>query len=146
LIIGSACENNELFQAVIKGASDDELKRIAAFYDYLEIQPLGNNAFMIESEREPINSMEDIKNINRKIVQLGERVFGITEGTKDERINSTIAATKAFFKSLNLATEFEELSIGSDVLDEIVRRFKQRGTLLGENSNIDYAVVEKILK
>ena len=81
-----------------------------------------------------------------KIVQLGERVFGITEGTKDERINSTIAATKAFFKSLNLATEFEELSIGNDVLDEIVRRFKQRGTLLGENSNIDYAVVEKILK
>lgn len=81
-----------------------------------------------------------------KIVQLGERVFGITAGTKDERINSTIAATKAFFKSLNLATEFEELSIGSDVLDEIVRRFKQRGTLLGENSNIDYAVVEKILK
>ena len=81
-----------------------------------------------------------------KIVQFGERVFGIVEGTKDERIDNTIAATKAFFKSLNLATEFEELSIGSDVLDEIVRRFKQRGTLLGENSNIDYAVVEKILK
>ena len=81
-----------------------------------------------------------------KIVQLGERVFGITEGTKDERINSTIAATKAFFKSLNLATEFEELNIGNDVLNEIVRRFKQRGTVLGENSNIDYAVVEKILK
>jgi NADP-dependent alcohol dehydrogenase len=81
-----------------------------------------------------------------KIVQFGERVFGIAEGTKDERIDNTIAATKAFFKSLNLATEFEELSIGSDVLDEIVRRFKQRGTLLGENSNIDFAVVEKILK
>lgn len=81
-----------------------------------------------------------------KIVQFGERVFGIAEGSKDERIDSTIAATKAFFKSLNLATEFEELSIGNDVLDEIVRRFKQRGTLLGENSNIDYSVVEKILK
>ena len=81
-----------------------------------------------------------------KIVQFGERVFGIAEGTKEERIDSTIAATKAFFKSLNLATEFEELSIGSDVLDEIVRRFKQRGTLLGENCNIDFAVVEKILK
>lgn len=81
-----------------------------------------------------------------KIVQFGERVFGIVEGTKDERIDSTIAATKAFFKSLNLATEFEELSIGSDVLNEIVRRLKQRGTLLGENSNIDFAVVEKILK
>lgn len=81
-----------------------------------------------------------------KIVQFGERVFGIVEGSKEERIDRTIAATKAFFKSLNLATEFEELSIGSDVLDEIVRRFKQRGTLLGENSNIDYAVVEKILK
>ena len=81
-----------------------------------------------------------------KIVQFGERVFGIVEGSKEERIDSTIAATKAFFKSLNLATEFEELSIGSDVLDEIVRRFKQRGTLLGENSNIDFAIVEKILK
>ena len=81
-----------------------------------------------------------------KIIQFGERVFGIVEGSKEERIDSTIAATKAFFKSLNLATEFEELSIGSDVLDEIVRRFKQRGTLLGENSNIDYTVVEKILK
>jgi NADP-dependent alcohol dehydrogenase len=81
-----------------------------------------------------------------KIVQLGERVFGITAGSQEERIDSTIAATKAFFKLLNLATEFEELSIGSDVLDEIVRRFKQRGTLLGENNNIDYAVVEKILK
>ncbi len=81
-----------------------------------------------------------------KIVQFGERVFGIAEGSKEERIDSTIAATKAFFKSLNLATEFEELSIGSDVLDEIVRRFKQRGTLLGENSNIDFAIVEKIFK
>ena len=81
-----------------------------------------------------------------KIIQFGERVFGIVEGSKEERIDRTIAATKAFFKSLNLATEFEELSIGSDVLDEIVRRFKQRGTLLGENSNIDYTVVEKILK
>lgn len=81
-----------------------------------------------------------------KIIQMGERVFGITAGSQEERIDNTIAATKAFFKSLNLATEFKELSIGNDVLDEIVRRFKQRGTVLGENSNIDYTVVEKILK
>jgi NADP-dependent alcohol dehydrogenase len=80
-----------------------------------------------------------------KILQYGERVWGITEGSKDERIDSTIAATKDFFKSLNLATEFSELNIGRDILDEIVRRFKERGTKLGENANIDFEIIEKIL-
>lgn len=80
-----------------------------------------------------------------KILQYGERVWGITEGSKDERIDSTIAATKEFFASLNLATEFSELNIGRDILDEIVRRFKERGTKLGENANIDFEIIEKIL-
>ena len=80
-----------------------------------------------------------------KILQYGERVWGITEGSKDERIDSTIAATKEFFASLNLATEFSELNIGRDILDEIVHRFKERGTKLGENANIDFEIIEKIL-
>jgi NADP-dependent alcohol dehydrogenase len=81
-----------------------------------------------------------------KIVQFGERVWGIKEGSKDERIDRTIAATEEFFRSLGLATRLSELSIGEDVVEEIVRRFKDRGTLLGENSNIDYRLVEQILR
>ena len=81
-----------------------------------------------------------------KIVQFGERVWGIKGGSVDERIDRTIAATEEFFRSLGLATRLSELSIGEDVVEEIVRRFKERGTLLGENSNIDYRLVEQILR
>ena len=81
-----------------------------------------------------------------KIVQFGERVWGVTEGSKDERIDRTIAATEEFFRSLGLATRLSELSIGEDVVEEIVGRFRERGTLLGENSNIDYKLVDQILR
>ena len=80
-----------------------------------------------------------------KIIQYGERVWGITEGTRDERIDKTIAATEEFFRSLGLATRLSENNIGKEVAEQIVLRFKERGTLLGENENIDYLTVEKIL-
>jgi NADP-dependent alcohol dehydrogenase len=81
-----------------------------------------------------------------KIVQFGERVWGVCEGTKEERIDRTIEATEQFFRSLGLATRLSELNIGEDVVEEIVRRFSERGTLLGENNNIDYRLVEEILR
>ena len=81
-----------------------------------------------------------------KILQYGERVWGIAEGTREERIDKTIAATEDFFRSLGLATRLSECSVGEDVVAEIVNRFKVRGTTLGEKANIDYSVVEQILR
>ena len=75
LIVGSACEAGELFRAILDKKTDEVLTKIAEFYDYLEIQPVGNNEFMIRSDRHPdINTIEDLQNLNRKVVNLGEKL------------------------------------------------------------------------
>lgn len=84
LIIGSACEAGELYRALLDDRSEEQIARIVNFYDYLEIQPLGNNKFMIESNRiSNVNSMEDIRNLNRRIVKLGEQFKKPVVGTCD---------------------------------------------------------------
>ncbi len=90
LILGSACEQGELYRAVVDGADDDKLCEIADYYDYLEIQPLGNNEFMVRKSAEPdkvdkkgnvtpnhlrhVTSIEVIKNFNRKIVEIADKL------------------------------------------------------------------------
>ncbi len=75
LIIGSACEAGEVIQAILKGEPWEDILEVAKFYDYLEVQPIGNNEFMIRSERYPeINSHEDLRDINRKVVKIGEEL------------------------------------------------------------------------
>ena len=138
LILGSACEAGELYRALLEDKSEAEIARLVNFYDYLEIQPLGNNAFMIESERVPsINSMEDIRNINRRIVELGEEYGKLVVATcdvhfldpEDEVYRRIIMAGKGFEDADNQAplylrtteemlAEFEYL--GSDKAEEVV--------------------------
>ncbi|MFI3176426.1 MAG: PolC-type DNA polymerase III [Eubacteriales bacterium] len=73
LLIGSACEAGELYRALVNGETEEAIAEIVKFYDYLEIQPLGNNEFMIESPRyDTIHSKEDLMEINRRIVTLGD--------------------------------------------------------------------------
>lgn len=138
LILGSACEAGELYRALLENKADAEIARLVNFYDYLEIQPLGNNKFMIESDKVPnINSMEDIKEMNRKIVRLGEQFHKPVVATcdvhflnpEDEVYRRIIMAGQGFPDADNQAPlylrtteemlqEFEYL--GSDKAEEVV--------------------------
>ena len=74
MILGSACEAGELYQAILGGASHEEIVRLVDFYDYLEIQPLGNNGFMVGNPKFPnIKTNEDLIAINKQIINLGEQ-------------------------------------------------------------------------
>ena len=81
-----------------------------------------------------------------KLIQFGERVWGITSGTRDERIDEAIERTEQFFRSLGLTTRLSEEHIGEETIAEIERRFQERNAHLGENGEVDGAVARKILE
>lgn len=138
LIIGSACEAGELYSAILEDKSPMEIAKIVHFYDYLEIQPLGNNKFMLESEKFPqIQSNEDLIKINKKIVSLGEQFKKPVVATcdvhfldpEDEVYRRIIMAGKGFTDAddqapLYLRTTDEMLAefeyLGSDKAYEVV--------------------------
>ena len=81
LMMGSACEAGELYRAIIAGKTDEELEEIASDYDYLEIQPNGNNMFMVRNET--VKSVEELQDINRKIIAIGEKLQKLVVATCD---------------------------------------------------------------
>ncbi|MBR2215678.1 MAG: PolC-type DNA polymerase III [Selenomonadaceae bacterium] len=84
LIIGSACEAGELIRAIVEGRSEEELLEIAAFYDYLEIQPIGNNEFLKRSDNFPdVQTDDDLRNINLKVAALAKKLGKMLIATGD---------------------------------------------------------------
>ena len=104
LILGSACEAGELYRALLRNAPEPEIARLVNFYDYLEIQPIGNNMFMTREDYEDRKTVEDLKDLNRQIVVLGERYKKPVVATcdvhfldpKDEVYRRIIMASKGF--------------------------------------------------
>jgi len=86
------------------------------------------------------------KNKKEKILQYGERIWGITEGTDDQRIDKTIAKTVEFFESLGVPCTLPEYDVPVETIGKIKERFKQRKSKLGEKGDIDYKEVEAILE
>jgi len=81
-----------------------------------------------------------------KLLQYGERVWGITSGTREERIDEAICRTEEFFRSLGLTTRLHEENIGQETILEIERRFNERGAKYGENGNVTGVVARRILE
>ena len=81
LLLGSACEAGELYQALLHDADEEQLNNIAKFYDYLEIQPLSNNQFLIKEGR--VESEKDLMDLNRRIIALGEKQHKLVVATGD---------------------------------------------------------------
>ncbi|MBQ3136963.1 MAG: PolC-type DNA polymerase III [Clostridia bacterium] len=153
LIIGSACEAGELYRAIVEGKSDEEILKIASFYDYLEIQPCGNNEYMIRSEKFPhVNSVEDIRNFNRKVIHVADAVGKPVVATcdvhfidpEDARYRAILMAGQGFsdadmqaplfFRNTDeMLSEFDYL--GEDTAKEIVIT----------NPNMIADMVEKII-
>lgn len=125
LIIGSACEAGELFRAMLDGQSDEQIARIVNFYDYLEIQPIGNNRFMIASERHrEIQSEDDLIALNKRVIKLGEQFNKPVVATcdvhfldpEDEVYRRIIMAGKGFKDADDQAPLF--LRTTEEMLDE----------------------------
>ena len=131
LIIGSACEAGELIRAIVAGKSDEELEEIAAFYDYLEIQPIHNNDFLVRSEDFPnITTDEDLRDINRKVAALAKKIGKPLVATtdahflepKDSICRAVLMASKGYTDAENQPPLYlrttDEMFAEFDYLDE----------------------------
>ena len=151
LLIGSACEAGELYRAILNGRPEEEITRLVNFYDYLEIQPLGNNAFLVRDEDSPIASNDDLIEINKKIVRLGEEFHKPVVATcdvhfldPDDEIYRRIIMAGQGFKDAD-----EQAPLFLRTTEEMLKEFQYLGSEKAEevvikNTNLIADMCEKI--
>ena len=140
LIIGSACEAGELYRAIVGKKSEEEIEKIASFYDYLEIQPTTNNSFMIRSDKElyaDINNEADIENINRKIIALADKLGKMTVATCD--VHFMDKKDGIFRKILKAGQGFD------DVEDQAELYFRTTDEMLAEFSYLGEETAKEVV-
>ena len=152
LLIGSACEAGELVQAMLAGKPEETIAGLVDFYDYLEIQPLGNNRFLIEDERHPdIKNEEDLMELNRRIVRLGEQFHKPVVATcdvhfldpEDEVYRRIIMAGKGFDDADNQAPLY--LRTTEEMLEEFTYLGSKKAyEVVITNPNRIASTIEKI--
>ncbi len=151
LILGSACEAGEVYRALTAGASDESLEKIAAFYDYLEIQPVVNNKFMLR--RGIVQDLEEIRNFNRRIVALGDRLGKPVVATTDAHYDEPASAIyrNILMKGMGFKDAEEGEGLYLRTTDEMMEEFSYLGEetafrVVVENTNMIADMIEDGIK
>lgn len=152
IIVGSACEQGELFRAIINEKSEEELRRIRDFYDYYEIQPIGNNEFLIRDEKFPnITTERDLQEINAKIVRLADEDNKLCVATcdvhflnpEDEIYRRIIMAGKGFADADRQPPLFFRTT--EEMMEEFMYLGRQKAyEVVVENTNKVNDMIERI--
>ncbi len=150
IIVGSACEAGEVFQAVKQNKSDEELERIISLYDYIEIMPIDNNRFMIDKGE--VEDEDELRDLNRKLIEVAKRFGKIPVATGDVHfIDKHEAIFRKVLKySQGFKVDEEETYLHFRTTDEMLEEFKYLGEDLAyevvvTNTNKVADMVDKIL-
>ena len=150
IIVGSACEAGEVFQAVKQNKSEEELERIISLYDYIEVMPIDNNRFMIDKGE--VEDEEELRELNRRLIEVAKKFGKIPVATGDVHfIDKHEAVFRKVLKySQGFKVDEEETYLHFRTTDEMLEEFKYLGEDLAyevvvENTNKVADMVEKVL-